>query len=157
MARVYHIKARKDYPEAGVKKGDMHYFWEFQRGGRFRSLERPKRSQTTQSAFYAQLWDIEDDMIAKLPADESLKQSVEDVAQQLRDLASECQSSFDNMPEGLQQGDTGRMLEDRVSGLEAAADEFDGLEFGDREEDETEEEYWTRKLEEAQQISIEVP
>jgi hypothetical protein len=157
MAVVHHIKARKDYPDQGIKKGDMYYFWEFPRGGKFRSMERPKRSRTTQSAFYQQLWDIEDDVIAKLPADESLKDAVQDVAQQLRDLASECQENLDNMPEGLQQGDTGQMLEERVSVLEEAADEFENIDFEDKDDDTTDEEYWEQKLQEAQEISIDAP
>ena len=55
-------------------------------------------------------------------------QSPEDfrgVAEALRELGSEQQEKYDNMPEGLQQGDTGQMLEERASNCESWADEIE--------------------------------
>ncbi len=67
-------------------------------------------------------------------ADDTLKDSVEDIAQRLRDLADECTEKHDNMPEGLQQGDSGQLLEERADMCNSAADELDGIDFEDFEE-----------------------
>jgi hypothetical protein len=60
----------------------------------------------------------------------------------MTDLGEQAQESFDNMPEGLQQGDTGQMLENRAQAchdaaatLEALADEFDALDKPDEPDD----------------------
>jgi hypothetical protein len=159
MARVNFVKkARKAIPEAGIAVGDSYYYVKLRRGMPKRYFkERPPRSATTGSSFYSTLWDIEDVAIGKLEASDDLKGNVEDISQQLRDLAQECQDSLDNMPEGLQQGSSGTMLQERVEALEAAADEFDNLDFDDKQEDETDEEFWERKLEEVQAVSIDAP
>lgn len=159
MARVKHVKkARKDVPSAGIAAGDEYWYVKFRFGGKRYFKQYPRRSQTTQSAFYSTLWEIEDGSIAGLTADEILKDQCEAVAQELRDLAQECQDSLDNMPEGLQQGSTGEMLQERIDALEAAADEFDEIDFdNDREDGESDEDFWDRKLQEACDISIDAP
>ena len=43
------------------------------------------------------------------------------MADSLEELAQECRDAYDNMPEGLQQGDTGQLLEQRAEGCEEAA------------------------------------
>lgn len=126
MPRVEHRKARKDYPEAGIKAGDMYYYTsiKMQRGGLVkRSLKPFKPSQLTLSPFRSgtlaagEAWEEGD-------KDE---QAMRDAAETLREIGTECQESFDNMPEGLQQGDTGQLIENRASELEGLADELEGL------------------------------
>ena len=182
MAHAVHVKkAQKDYPEHGIKKGESYYWWKFKRGGKYYSKTAPRRSQLTQSAFYAAIFDIEDE-IADAPADDGLAGIADDIASRLRELGDECQSNLDNMPEGLQQGSSGELLQERVSAMEQAADEIESLEFdepnGDdfdlpeQEEGESDEKYaerreeaiehetqayWESKLEELQAVSIEAP
>jgi hypothetical protein len=156
MTRVHKVeKARRDYPDHGIKKGEPYYWWAFRFGGKHMSKEPPRRSQTTQSAFYGTLWDIEDDLSA-LPADDGLKDALDDIASRLRELGEECQSSLDNMPEGLQQGDTGQLLQERIDGCESAADELENIDCDveSKGDDQTEEEFWQEKLDEAQQVSM---
>lgn len=158
MARVKYVKkARKDVPVADIKAGDEYWYVKFRFGGKRYFKQYPRRSQTTQSAFYSTLWEIEDGSIAGMTASDDLKDQCESVAQELRDLADECQSSLDNMPEGLQQGSSGEMLQERISALEAAADEFESIDFDDREDGESDEDFWDRKLQEAHDISIDAP
>ena len=159
MARVTFVKkARKDIPGTDIKRGDSYYHWSFRYGGRRTSKTPPRRSQLTQSSFLSQVYDVEDE-IEDLVADETLGDAVSDIASRLRDIAGECQDSLDNMPEGLQQGDTGQMLQERIDGCEAAADELENLTFdiGEKEEDQTEKEFWEDKLSEVQDISIDYP
>ncbi len=125
MARVHTRKARKDYPREGIKKGDTYYTWKTRvtvgksyMGQVHRSLTPPL---TTSSSAYE---------IAKAEIDKAFDgvedaEGLRDVAQQIRDLGEEEQGKFDNMPEGLQQGDTGQMLEERASNCSQWADDVD--------------------------------
>lgn len=156
MMRVHFVKkARKDVSEE-IHAGDSYYWWKFRRGGKRVSKTPPKRSQLTMSGFLGSLYDLEDDFIAKLSADEFLEEAMQEISSTLQDMADECQSSLDNMPEGLQQGDTGQLLQERIDGCSSASQEFESIQFDDKEDDEKEEDYWERKLEEVQSISIDI-
>jgi hypothetical protein len=91
-----------------------------------------------------------------------LKSDVENAVSELENLRDECQGSFDNMPEGLQQGSTGELLEERVSDVETMIQEYEAIDFEDYtgpevpEEGDIPEEFssWLQeKLEEAQSVS----
>ncbi len=184
MARATFVKkARKDIPSAGIKAGESYYWWKFRFGGKYFSKTAPRRSQLTQSEFYSQVYEIEDE-IAGATADESLKDFVEDIASRLREIGEDCQSKRDNMPESLQDSDTGSLLEERAQAMETAADEFESIDFDDAPDEDPDEnpdeetadegdhgdaeivvtahqdkvdEYWQGKLEEVQAISIDAP
>lgn len=142
MPRVTTVKsARKPQGTCGkcgakIKKGDTYRWWKFRYGGRYVRCVKPecapRASDLTQSAFYSQLYDIQD----------SLEQAVSDrdadalrsAADELRNLGEECQSNRDNMPESLQESDTGSLLSERAdeceskaSEIESAADEMESL------------------------------
>lgn len=157
MARATHVKAaRKDYPEDGIAKGDSYWWWKFRYGGKHRSKTAPARWQLTQSPFYSTLWQLEDEMDA-LAADDGLSSEIESLASQLNDLADECQGSLDNMPEGLQEGDTGQMLQERIDACQQAASELKGIPADGPDEKEDPDDYWQGILEEIQAISIDAP
>lgn len=120
MPKVRTVKAAKDYPNLGIAKGDMCYVWKVRTsnaGGReFRSKTYPRPSQLN-FGFTGQLGDIEQDMENA----EDLE-ALRGFAETLRELGEEQQEKFNNMPEGLQQGDTGQLLEERANGLSEWAD-----------------------------------
>lgn len=122
MARVQERKAAKDYPGNGIAKGDTYFYVKIKTGPyssrTIRSLTRPKRWELTTSEFYSQLWPIEDEGFDQISEPSDLR----DVAEQLRELGNEQQEKFDNMPDGLQQGDTGAMIEERAQQCEEWAD-----------------------------------
>lgn len=164
MPKVQHVKARKDYPEVGVKKGDMYYTWNLITGPRssrtYRQLTPPKRSQLTTSSFLQTVYDIEDDLGSLNNLDD-----IDDIVERLRGLASDEEEKLNNMPEGLQQSSTGEKLTSRVEGCNSAADELEGIdtEFDEEEpaEDDEKAEWQTRRdefienaLSEAQGVSI---
>lgn len=64
---------------------------------------------------------------------------VSEIVSALEDLRDQCQESLDNMPENLQQGDTGQMLQDRIDNLEAVIEELNQIDE-DTCRDEAEEE-----------------
>ncbi len=127
MPKVTHVKsARRALPAYGIAVGDSYYHWGTKSGGRFvkrYSKTAPTRSQLTNSEFKGTLYDIFDNQIGNAQTPDDLREA----AEMLRTLGSEQQDKYDNMPEGLQQGDTGQMLEARASGCESAADEIDQI------------------------------
>jgi len=141
MPRVTAVKkAQKDQGPCGkcqveIKTGDGYRWWKFNFGGRYvRCLKAectPKPSDLTRSEFYSALYGIEDSASAALddfrsggdPSD--LASALNDAAEQLRELGQECEEKLGNMSEGLQQGDTGQLLENRAQECEAKADELE--------------------------------
>ena len=140
MARVYERKARKDYPDAGIKKGDKYFFWELKTGPASgvtrRSLTRPKPSQLTTSEFKGALYSARESFEAALGSAstfEDLESAREEYKTEMETLRDEQDEKFNNMPEGLQQGDTGQLLESRRDGLEDLISELEGAEIPDSE------------------------
>ena len=128
MPRVHALKARKAYPDIDVAKGDMYYKWSTRMtvGKSYvsrihRSKTPPSRSQLTSSAFYQAIYSAFGDTKINEPQD------VRDLAETVREIGQEEQSKLDNMPEGLQQGSTGELLQERIDACETSADELDSL------------------------------
>lgn len=140
MPKVHKLKARKAYPAHGIKKGDTYYKWSLRahkamRGVEYKSKEYPKPWQLTSSPFRQTLLQIED-RIANIKAEDiaDLEAQRDEIAGEINELAEECQGSLDNMPEGLQQGDTGQMLQERVDNLQAWASDLESLNFESEED-----------------------
>lgn len=129
MPKVTHVKkARKANRAYGIKKGESYYWWKFRFGPKCVSKTYPKRQQLTRSDFYIGLYDLED-RIADLEPNDSLADEVSSIIEDIRALAEEQGEKKDNMPEGLQEGDTGQLLEERQSELESWADELEGIDL----------------------------
>ena len=99
MPRVKVQRANKDYPRAGIKKGDTYYKWKFRYGPIMRSLKRPRPSQLTRSKWssvYAAREMLED---AGEPADRAevggLVGLLEEIGDEVRRVAEEYQESAD--------------------------------------------------------------
>lgn len=126
MARPEHRTARKDYPDQGIKAGEKYWFVQIKTGPRSsRTLRQKnpfKRSQLTSSDYLSQLYDWEDSK-AECTSMEDAQQFADDI----RALGEEQQGKFDNMPEGLQQGDSGQMVEARANACETAAGEIEEI------------------------------
>lgn len=127
MARVHTRKARKDYPAQGIKKGDTYYTWKTRttigksyRSTVHRSLTRPL---TTSSS----AWEQTQAEIRKAFEGVDGPDSLREIATMIRDAGEEERGKFENMPEGLQQGDTGQMLEERADNSEQWADRVDEI------------------------------
>jgi hypothetical protein len=126
MARPVHRTARKDYPDSGIAKGDQYWYVKIKTGPRSSRVMRSKtpfrRSQLTQSDYLSQLYDWEDGKAAISSMDET-----QEFADTIRTLGEEQGEKLDNTPEGLQQGDSGQMLEARRDACEAAAGEIEEI------------------------------
>jgi hypothetical protein len=158
MARAHFVKAaRKDYPDHGIAKGESYYWWKFRTGGRggpkHFSKTAPKGSQLTQSEYLGQHYALQEELEA-LAADEGLEDAVSDIATRFRELGEEQSEKKNNMPDSLQDSDTGNMLDERAEKCESIASELEGLTFdiGDKDDDQTPEEFWESRLEEVQGV-----
>jgi len=131
MARAIFVKsARKDYPDIGVKKGESYWWWQFRSSGKHMSKTEPTRGQLTQSAFKISIYDIED-RLGSLKPIAGLKDEVDDIKGQLEDLKSEAENSLSNMPEQLQEGNVGQLLQDRIEALDDMISEIDNVNIDD--------------------------
>lgn len=122
MARATHVKkARKDYPDAGIKKGDEYWHWAFMSGGRggppIRSKTPPRRSQLTQSSFKSTLYEIQDNA-TKPDSVEDLEGARDSLRDELSSLKDDTEGNLEAMPDGLKEGDSGQMLQTRVDSLD---------------------------------------
>lgn len=153
MPRVTFVKkARKAQDQCGkcgakIKKGEAYRWWKFRYGGRRircgKSECAPRASDLTQSPFYGQLYDIQDSVeeaIATRDKD-SIAEALRNAAEELRSMAEECEEKRGNMPEGLQESETGELLQTRTDEcnekadeLESRADELDNEEIIEPEE-----------------------
>jgi hypothetical protein len=166
MARATFVKAAaKDYPEQGIKKGESYYHWSFRFGGKHRSKTAPRASQLTQSGFLSQAYALNErleDLDASNYDDaEGLKDEIAEIAEEFRSLGQEAEDNKSNMPDGLQEGDTGNMLQERADRCSEIADELESMDAEVDEEglrteakEEIEEE---RKAEKAEAPSEAVP
>jgi len=165
MSRVHSVKkARKDIPDTDIKKGDSYYWWKFRYGPKKVSKTYPKRGQLTQSSFLQQMYSIEDTLQA-VTADDDFQSTVDSIGSELNSLRDEVQDSLDNMPEQLQSGPTGEMLQGRIDAVEEMINELEGIDIEidvdtdvdiEREKDETDEDYEERVKERKQEIEDEI-
>jgi len=140
MPRVHFVeKARKDNPIC--KKGESYYHWKFRHGPKKYSKIKPRPSQLTQSVFLSTVYDINDriEALEALDLDE-LQSQISEISDELRTLGDEQQDNMYNMPDGLQQGDTGQLLERRADECANLADQLEELDFDSVSEDTLKEE-----------------
>jgi hypothetical protein len=129
MPRVFQRKARKDYPQNQIAKGDSYYYWKIKSaygGTVYRSKTYPRPSQLNHG-FSGLLGDLQQDLAAVNDLE-----GLASFAEEVRALGEEQDEKFNNMPEGLQQGSTGELLEERrdqcsewADAIEEAANELE--------------------------------
>lgn len=127
MPRVTTVqKARKDYPEDGISKGDTYYWWKFNFTKiRIKSKTYPKRSQLTRSPYLSSAYSI-DDNIQALEDPEGLS----GITDEIEGLKDEAQEALDNMPEHLQEtSESGQTLQQYVDDLDGWYQELDTIDI----------------------------
>lgn len=136
MTRVHFVQsAMKDYPEAGIKKGESYYWWCFFRQRKQMSKTRPKPSQVTPNETISSVLALVEDLEG---CEESWSEDDRDeLVNQLESIRDEEQEKFDNLPEGFQQGQTGMDIEDRISTIDQWIDDLGSIDFEAENEDET--------------------
>jgi polyhydroxyalkanoate synthesis regulator phasin len=160
MAHVHIVKsARKDYPDSGIKKGETYYWWEFRYGGTHRSKTQPKPSQLTQSEFLSAAYGLNEQIEALIVADsmDALKSEVEPLVDEIRQLGEEQSDKLSNMPDSLQEGPTGELLQNRADACEEWASNLEGvdLDIDEPTQEDAENELDTPTLEEIKDEDLE--
>ncbi len=153
MARLNFVKkARKDYPESNIKKGDSYWWWKHNFGRKQKSRTKPSRSQLTQSNFYSQLYDIQDTAEGTFTI-EGIEGELENMVGDLQNLLDECQESLDAMPEQLQDTSVaGETLTERIENMETYINELEAIDT-EFEDDLSDEEREARLEEIVEEIS----
>ena len=138
MPKVHTIKsARKDYPAEGIKKGDTYFKWSIKTGPAtgiiYRSKTYPKPSELTGSPFQKSLLEIQEH-INNLEASgfitaEDLSSELDEIIGGIESLRDETQTSLENMPESLQEGGVGQMLQERIDGLDNWISDLQGVDL----------------------------
>jgi hypothetical protein len=139
MPRVHHVKkARKDNPVC--KKGGSYYWWKFRHGGKHFSLTYPKQSQLTQSPYLSVIYDCQDAWgelqdPAGVVASEwdrsyvvtwlgEIANSMESIAENLRELVDQYEESASNMEEYFSGSERIDNLRDAGSECEQTCDDI---------------------------------
>lgn len=138
MATAHYVKkARKDYPDIGVQKGEPCWWWEFRFGGTYRSKTQPRPSQLTQSEFmstYLGIGETLEDALAAATCKDDVESAVEEAKSSIEELRDEQQEKKDNMPEQLQEADSGQLLQERYDQLDEWCNDLDSVDYSELEE-----------------------
>ena len=134
MARIHYIKARKEYIcskcRSAIKAGDMYY-----KGTPFH--QSPVLRCTSCGL---QSWELSSsEYVQQLGALQSNWQKTyglyedvwNDIRDELENIKDGCEERFDNIPEQLQDGDAGTLLQERMDVLDDAMNELDCIDFDD--------------------------
>ena len=155
MPKVTFVKkAQKNVKGSDIKKGEEYYWWKFRFGGKHVSRTPPKPSQLTRSAFLSPLYELQERIIL-LTASDTLPDEVSSIVDELRCLGEEQLEKQNNMPESLQDSETGQLLQDRSDNIESMVNDLEAVDLDSSNEPEKEEEkqkFWEEKLEEIQGI-----
>jgi hypothetical protein len=136
MTKAHFVKkARKDYPDAGIKAGEGYHWWKFNfQKHIYRSKTAPTRQQLTKSDFLSHVYDIEDH-IGNLSTDDDLAGEVESIVSEIEELSSETEDKLNNMPEQLQENSSsGQLLQERIDSLSEFQSDLEGIDT-DADED----------------------
>lgn len=155
MPKVIRVaSARKDVGNCGccgtaIKAGDPYLWFQF----RFQPKQvrcsksecAPKPVDLTRSEYQRAIYALHENHTFDGASLEDLTTQKEDAVSAIEELRDETQEKLDNMPEGLQQGDTGQLLQERIDALESALSDLEGVEL--KEEGESPEAFETRQEE----------
>ena len=153
MPKVNYVKAAaKDHGH--IKKGQPYYWWKFRYGGKHTSLTRPRASQLTQSEFIGAVLSLQERVEDSSPSTvEDFESERDDIISELENLRDETQEKFDNVPESLQYGPTGELLQARIDSVDSVISDLQSVDVDfdaddlEKEEGEEDEDFETRKTE----------
>lgn len=127
-----------------ITPGMTYKTWAFRYGGKRVRCDKPKcrpresdLTQSKMSGAYAAREAIEDAVAEFLEGTmdvEDLKDAVESGASDIEGVASEYEDSFNDMNEGLQNSETGQLVQEKADALNNWAQELRDLEFDDEDE-----------------------
>ena len=157
LTKIDRSQPQDENDEILINVGESYYTWCFYGGQPQYSKERPKPSQLTQNWFKQELYSIQEKIEEFEPEDvEDVATFIDEIRDDAESLRDECQEHLDNMPEQLQDSDSGQTLQERIDNLDSVIGDIDNFdsEFEseiEKEDDETDDEFLERQSEEKQQ------
>lgn len=131
MAKIEKPKARKEYKcsKCGetIKVGETYLKGTpFRRSPVIRCMKCGLRGWELSSDYVQGVGRICDCWEEDYGCDEDTAQSIADELDTIKD---DCQDSLDNMPEGLQEGDTGQLLQERIDNLDSVVSDLECIDY----------------------------
>jgi hypothetical protein len=83
-----------------------------------------KQSQLTQSEFWSAVYSLQE---TEYPGFDELESEIDNIKSELDTIRSDNEDKFNNMPDSLQQSETGQMLEERARACEEAMQSLDDI------------------------------
>lgn len=152
-AKVKKVKARKDYPKFGILKGEEHYTWQLWYGGYsvvYRSKTYPRASRLETSEYMVSYLELVERAQDLVDSGEVSQDDIDSLIADIQELQSDVQSKLDNMPEPLQEGETGQLMQSRIDELDTWLDALCAIESENLEDpDQPEDNVRAEKLQEA--------
>ena len=127
-AVVKKVKAQKDYPQFGVKRGQQHFTWSVPMGGvfvKFRSMTQPKKSQLVAPGYQQDFAVLQE--TAEALGEIHDTSDIDSLIDEITALKDETEEKYNNMPQQLQGGDTGVLMQERVTELETWIEELSNI------------------------------
>lgn len=142
-----------------IHKGESYWTWCFIHQNPQYSRTRPRPSQLTQSEFLSTYYGIQeeiDDWKPESHEEDTLEEFISTIMGELEDLRDETQERLDNMPEGLQESDTGQLLQERIDECDNLISEFECIDttpnYDDDADEEEKAEWWDDKVQEIKDV-----
>ncbi len=156
MAKVTHVKkARTDVYQHGLKtpadnkqkfnldkskprdekdtviipKGSSYYTWQLFHSPQQYSLTPPTKRQLTNNAHLLQMYDFEDVLSGLSPDNDDFVGEVESLISEVENYKDELDGRLNNMPDHLQEADSGQILTERIDSLDGFLDELNNVDL----------------------------
>ena len=116
-----------------IPKGGPYVWWKFMRGGKYVRCKKPscasRPADLTRSEFWSFVYEMHylANHISESIIIDDLISERDDVVSQLEEQADELEGKLDNMPDGLRDGDTGQMLQERSDALREMASSLESV------------------------------
>ena len=119
LSKIDRNQPADENDEILINVGESYWTWCFYGGQPIYSKTKPRQSQLTNNSFKQELYSIQESVEDFSPEDpDEVSEFVEELISNLEELRDTCQESFDNIPEQLQEGNSGQILQERIENLD---------------------------------------
>lgn len=154
LSKIDRNQPADENDEILINIGESYWTWCFYGGQPIYSKTKPRQSQLTNNSFKQELYSIQESVEDFSPEDpDEVGEFVEELISDLEELRDTCQESFDNIPEQLQEGDSGQILQERIENLDDVISNLENIdtefssELDESEKDGMSQEEWERQEE----------
>ena len=154
LSKIDRNQPADENDEILINVGESYWTWCFYGGQPIYSKTKPRQSQLTNNSFKQELYSIQESVEDFSTEDpDEVGEFVEELISNLEELRDTCQESFDNIPEQLQECDSGQILQERIENLDDVISNLENIdtefssELDESEKDGMSQEEWERQEE----------